>query len=336
MLTLYDSFITNDKITICFHKSCVDWLFATIIILSCLSKDYSYFSDFILMPLSPNEILQGTARIQELENVKKIILDLPFFGSNNLYYFDHHITNQQTIPKNEKNCLLDISAASTCSVLKRYFKIDQDQELHQLIEIANIIDQAQFRTSPPGSGPIVLTTDDDIIWACNDLVKDIRDETELIKLVETFKKGKLKEWINQHRKHIINYRKRRQKTLDIKDRLTRAPVIIIKNDGPSLQAEGLHFSLSAEEKDYKMLILLEKTSKKVENSRKTYRVSFRLNPKLTNEETESLRVDEIAKELGGGGHKGAASANISNEKDYDRLMKWIVNLTVNYTVNEIN
>ena len=332
---MYDSFIPQNKIAICFHKSCVDGLFSAIIIISCLQDIYSYFSDFYLVPLSPTEIIRRSKKIQTLENQKKIILDLPRFGSNTLYYFDHHITNQQTSPINEKSGLLDFSAASTCSVMKKFFSITEESDLSKLVKIADVVDSAKFTDSPPGFGLITLNTDDDIIWACNDLIKDTRDDKELIELIESFDIGNLQKWILQHKSHIQNYRKRRQQTLDIKDNLVKAPIIIIKNEVMNLQAEGLHFSLAAEDKDYIMLILIDKINRSDKSKNKRYKVSFRLNPNLTETETEKYRVDKIASQLGGGGHKGAASTTINNGNQYKKIIEWVSNLSVKYAENQI-
>ena len=329
---VYNNFITNDKINICFHKSCIDGLFSAIIILECMSDKTNYYDKYNLIPLSPTEITRRTKKIQELENQKKIILDLPHFGTNVLYYFDHHISNRQTTLTSKISGLLDISAASTCSVLKTYFNIPQYSDLLPMIEIADIIDQAKFNTPPPEPGTITLTTMDDLIWACNDLVKDIRDEKELIELVESFNKEDLQNWIQANKIHIMNYRKRRQETLDIKKELTLAPIIIIRNEKRNLQAEGLHFSLATEDPGYKMLILIDRSNKNTKNQQKRYKVSFRLNPKLDQSEMDFLRVDKIARELGGGGHKGAASATLHNiVTQYTKIRTWVDSLGLQYS-----
>ena len=160
---VYNNFITNDKINIFFHKSCVDGLFSTIIILECLSDKTNYYNEYNLIPLSPTEITRRTNKITDLEDHKKIILDLPYFGTNVLYYFDHHISNKQTTPISKISGLLDISAASTCSVLKTYFKIPQDSNLNLMIEIADVIDQAKFNTPPPGPGSISFRAGESLV-----------------------------------------------------------------------------------------------------------------------------------------------------------------------------
>ena len=138
-----------------------------------------------------------------------------------------------------------------------------------MIEIADVIDQAKFNTPPPGPGSISLITMDDFIWACNDLVKDVREEKKLIELVESFNKEDLQNWILANKMHIMNYRKRRQETLDIKKELTIAPIIIIRNENRNLQAEGLHFSLATEDPGYKMLILIDRSNKNTKNHMKS-------------------------------------------------------------------
>ena len=334
MPIVYSSFLSDEKINICFHKSCVDGLFSVIILLACLEKEHSIYENYNFIPLSPTEINRQTGLINDLQDKKKIILDLPFFGTNVRYYFDHHITNQNKIPKSNNSGLLDISAASTCSVLKTYFQIPDNHELQFLIKIADIIDQAHFSSPPPNVGKLILKTFNDIVWACNDLIKDIRDEKTLIELLETFEIKNLVGWITKHQDHLMNYRKRRQQTLKIKSKLTVAPIIIIKNESLNLQAEGLHFSLVAENPNYKMLILINKT-KKFGKKAQQYKVSFRLNPKLSHEDSEVLRVDNIASELGGGGHKGAASATLNDlGTDYSKIIDWLLTLGLNYSEHQ--
>ena len=335
MLIVFDSFLFDDKISVCFHKSCVDGLFATIIVLNRLrSINYSY-SDFVLIPLTPTEITNRTQKIQQLENKKKIILDLPFFGTNIEFFFDHHITNRNTIPSSGFKGLFDDSAASTCSVLAKYFKILDEPQIERLITIASIIDQAKFSTSPPESGPLKVDSMEDIIWACNDLIKDIRDNDQLIKLIDTFESSDLETWIIKHEKNISNYRRRRQQTLNIKGRIKKSPIVIIINNSSVIQAEGLHFALTAEEKNYKMLILFDKLKKFESSKLGEYKVTFRLNPFLNENWTEKLRVDVIAHDLGGGGHKGAASATISQLSiNYDRIIQWVQNFKIYFDIEE--
>ena len=332
---MFDSFLFDDKISICFHKSCVDGLFATIIVLNRLrSINYSY-SDFVLIPLSPSEITNRTQKIQQLENKKKIILDLPYFGTNIEFFFDHHITNRKTIPSSGYHGLFDDSAASTCSVLAKYFKILDKPQIERLITIASVIDQAKFSTSPPESGPLKVDSMDDIIWACNDLIKDIRDNDQLIKLIDTFELSDIETWIIKHEKNILNYRRRRQETLNIKNRIKKTPIVIIINNSHVIQAEGLHFALTAEEKNYKMLILFDKLKKLESSKLDDYKITFRLNPFLNESWTDKLRVDGVAHELGGGGHKGAASASISQLSiGYNRIMKWVQNLKKYFDTEE--
>lgn len=328
---MYDSFVSDEKITICFHKSCVDGLFSVLVLLECLEQSSTFYDKYTFQPLTPTEVTNQTPRIKQLMNQKKIILDLPYFGSQVLYYFDHHITNKESVPTSEFAGLLEISAASTCSVLKHYFQIPEESDIQQLITIADIVDQAQFTTPPPAVGPVHISSLDDKIWACNDLIKDVRDENTLLELLESFDKKDLTGWILQHQQHLTNYRKRRQESLNIKHKLQDSPILIIKNESRNIQAEGLHFSLAAENPEYKMLILIDKINKFKKVKTLRYKVTFRLNPKLSNEETDFLRVDTIAHELGGGGHKGAASATITSlHTHYGDIIAWVASLGLEY------
>lgn len=334
MFQLFNDHLINTKTIICFHKSCVDGLFSVILFLEAQQLSDEYYEQYLLVPLTPNDIL-NKSKIKEIEHSKKVILDLPYFGTNVEYYFDHHITNQELVSNIPFTGLFDSTAASTCEVLKNFFKIDPKNETALLINIANTIDQALFSTAPPAMGPLNLNTTDDIIWACNDLIKDVRDENQLLELFDSFDKNNIRKWIRQHKKNISNYRKRRQQTLELKENIEIAPIILIINKNYQVQAEGLHFSLAAEEKDYKMLILIDRIKGAKSRSLDHYRVSFRLNPRLNDETTNVLRVDMLAKELGGGGHKGAASAGIDNlNQAYEKILNWIKELHINYSINE--
>lgn len=327
MVTVYDSYISDDKTIICFHKSCVDGLFSTIIILEQLDYNKNFSSNFHLIPLTPTEINNRTRIIQQLELKKKIILDLPYFGTNVEIFFDHHITNEKTLPTSGFKGLFNVSAASTCAVLKEYYHLTNNPDLEQLITIANIIDQAKFSTPPPESGSLELNSFDDIVWACNDLIKNVRDNDTLLRLIDTFTKEDISKWLQKYVKEISNYRKRRQETLNLKKNIKRAPIILIINNTYHIQAEGLHFSFATEEKNYKMLILIDKKRKYEKSKNAEFKVTFRLNPNLTEEWTERLRVDKIANILGGGGHKGAASATIYQIIiQYEEIISWVRNL----------
>ena len=183
-------------------------------------------------------------------------------------------------------------------------------------------------------GPLQLISLDDIVWACNDLIKDVRENDDLIHLVDSFDKFDLRDWIKINQNFIFNYRKRRQETLQIKKKLKIAPIVVITNQTYNLQAEGLHFSLSTEDKDYKMLILIDKMNKHSKLKNYKYKVSFRINPNLDDDWTDKLRVDRIANDLGGGGHKGASSATVSHLSiNYESIINWVTNLK-RYFVND--
>lgn len=86
-----------------------------------------------------------------------------------------------------------------------------------------------------------------------------------------------------------------------------------------------------------MLILIDKLQKNSGTKNKMYRISFRLNPHLNNEDTNTFRVDLIAKKLGGGGHKGASSVKIKNlDNAYSKIKEWLHKFGIDYLVQTLS
>ena len=158
---MYNKFLSEDKIYIVFHKSCVDGFFSVFIFLKALalendisSKNKVSIKDYILYPLSPSDIKENNDKIKTIFSKKKVILDLEVFGTNIIYFFDHHITNEEVVSeyasKSSFNGVYDKNAASTCELLLKYFGLEKDQPTKFLTLIANRIDQANFKTPPDG------------------------------------------------------------------------------------------------------------------------------------------------------------------------------------------
>ena len=334
---MFSEFITEDKLNIVFHKSCVDGFFSVILLLEylkILEKD-NFKLNINLIPLTPNDINKRSDIVKQLEQKRKIILDLPFFGNNVSYYFDHHISNTEILNSIQFRGLFNPEAASTCVLISEYFGKSEIENFDLLVKIANIVDQAQFTTPPPDYGKNTFETFEDLTWASNDLIKSVRSDVELLKLFDSYNKYSLKEWFSFNEKYIHEYRKKRQKTLDLKNNIQYSPILVIQNKKFDIQAEGIHFSYSATHADYKMLVLLDKLYKNSESKKNLYKLTLRLNPKLNPLLIDKFRVDEIAKEFGGGGHKTAAGATIKNlELGQNKIHQWLETLDEEYFITQ--
>lgn len=307
------SFLDNTRPIIAFHKNCADGFFSAYLFLNNIQAP----ENFQLLPMSPYDIKENLLQI----NFNSIwaIFDLPLFTSNVTYYFDHHITNKNSTIDKKFQGQFNAEALSTCQILQTFFNLKDENKL--LIEIANIIDQAAFEKFPP-TKLLDLDSLDDYAWACNDLFKAIRNTNDLFRLWDDFKELELSEWIRKHSRFIKVYREQRQKSLIILPQLNRAAIMIIEYRIP-LQSESVHFALSFEDLNLKITISLhniyDKTTKKHQ-----FRWTFRQNPRLTEFEKNYYRVDGLAKQFQGGGHKTVATAITNNKQSgLQAINKWL-------------
>lgn len=330
---MYNTFVDDDKLLIVYHKGCVDGFFSIKLFIEGYQKlKGNSKSEFRLVSATPNQISQRGDFINKIYSKKKIILDLPYFGNNVLYYFDHHISNQDFLPTNEYKGLFLKTAASTCELLYTFFNFESTNHYSPLVEIANIIDQAQFTTPPPVNLQDQFETKEDIIWGCNDLLKGKKDDITFMEIYDSFIIDDLKSWLLKNKEFIKDYRKKRKITIELSNQLEYKPIMLIKNQIQHIQVESLHFCYSISKDNYIMLVLVDKVKKKTTKHNSSYRISFRLNPHLSDDLMKKYRVDKIAKKLGGGGHIGAASAVLKNiNTGYKELVEWLNEFRIEYT-----
>jgi hypothetical protein len=303
--------IFDPRPTIAFHKNCVDGIFSAYLFIKAMNLD-----NYNLLILSPHQLHQI-----KITNSLYAILDLPLFTSKTQYYFDHHITNLHISKNKIFKGKYDNRAPSTCQLIERFFNLDNKFGI--LVKIANCIDQAAFGIPPPiESSNLDYNSFDDIVWACNDLIKHKKTENEFYRLWDSLSNENLGEWIQKHSQTVKNHRELRKKALSVIPYLNRAPVMIIEHNEP-IQSESIHLSLTFDEIDLKITIFCQKMKGKNQKA-DSFRWNFRQNPKLSNIEKKIYRVDEIALQLGGGGHQTVASATTNQKRSaFNKIMQWL-------------
>ncbi len=245
------------------------------------------------------------------------IVDLSPFNSKEIdYFFDHHISNVGH-KINAKEHVFDPKAPSAAALIAIYFSDKVSNFMKELADMTEITDTASYKTP----APLTLKENfeendwDDKVWFLQDVCKSTYTVEEHDQLIEILSisglSGLWKEEILDRVKVLRQSRKdafERTEEIDLKD-------FIIIIDSP------FHYNTA---------FIAREVMKKgaigvayITVYPAEVKISLRLSRALKPEAVEKYRVDLLAKQMAGGGHKGASGAEMENlELSLEEIIEW--------------
>ncbi|MCS7139394.1 MAG: DHHA1 domain-containing protein [Candidatus Nezhaarchaeota archaeon] len=209
------------------------------------------------------------------------VLDLPC-PSRASVFIDHHETNKPTPTVNE--AYYDPKAPSAASLAVKAFKLEDDQVARKLIELANECDTANI-VSDEG-------------WDLNDAVKGspISERVKLAKLlsemgIEALRLPEVQKWISRNRE-------RRERTRQLADKIPIEDSVFIELDGEN-DISPRNLMITLERKGAKVTCVITPRNGK-------YKIH------LGSREDSGIDCSKLASKIGGGGHRYAAGATVSD------------------------
>ncbi len=297
---------------VAFHYNCADGIVSASLFKAIFSQlelvfiplDYSIINDPEILPLLSKTDWYA-------------ILDLTPFNTNKLELFvDHHISN---IGKciNANSIIFISGAPSAAYLLSLMYGAKLSNHLLELARITEITDTASYAIP----SPIDFNDDfssyswDDKVWLLADVCKTIftiEEHRNLINLLVEY--GLFGVWNEYFLSKVKDLRNERKRSMDIVNQ-TEIKDFIILIDSP--HNYDLHFIGS------QLMYKGVKGSAYLSVYPDNVKISLRLSKTLSDEEIDHYRVDELAKTLNGGGHKGASGGQmVSLDETIERIHSW--------------
>ncbi|MFX1511503.1 MAG: bifunctional oligoribonuclease/PAP phosphatase NrnA [Promethearchaeota archaeon] len=231
------------------------------------------------------------------------------------FYCDHH-TSSLHLTKKANRIIFDPEAPSAANLLFDQFS-DDLKDFEKLVSVVQITDTANFQTEPPTK--VIdpnLATFDDITWLVNDACKGAESVGEVLELFDVFVREKdeaiFHPLLTQMAQRIVG---KRHRAMDIAKTLESAPLIIIRTKRRSIYDRTIIYQLLARKEVKVGISLRERTNDGI--------LSLRVSKNLSQNEYDLYRVDQLASLFGGGGHKVASGAIVSNvDRAIERILDW--------------
>ena len=245
------------------------------------------------------------------------IVDLSPFNTDVMeYYFDHHISNLDKKIK-AKHYVFDHKAPSAASLIASYFSDKIPDFLKELADITEITDTASYKTP----APLEVEQNyedlswDEKIWFLEDVCKSsftIEEHNQIIDILTAY--GLKGLWNEDILNRVRELRNSRKIAYEIAEGVILKDFIIII-DTP------LHFNTAYIARE--VMRRGAKGAAYITEYPDVIKLSLRLNRVLTAEEVENYRVDHLAEQMEGGGHKGASGAEAENlEFVMEKIVGW--------------
>ncbi|MHA1398988.1 MAG: hypothetical protein ACTSQE_01340 [Candidatus Heimdallarchaeaceae archaeon] len=322
---------SNPRPKVAYHYNCCDG------IVSCsITKKIFEGKDLSYLPIDYSLLVNKKVRREFVKSNWYAIVDLEPFSENELkLYSDHHIS---AVGKyiNAQKIFFEAGAPSTSFLLNKAFSSSLPDYIKELAEMTEITDTASY-TIPP---PIELEESvedfnyDTKIWfledACkttftlraHDVITDILSTKGWIGLWEKDKK----EVMSIHER-IRNLRFGRKKAYEVSQQLEISDFVILI-DRP------MHYNITFIAHE-----LMHRGAKGVAYLTEypdATRISLRLSKQLDDEQIEKYRVDLLAKEMNGGGHKPASGAQTKNIRDaIEKITAWTTKMNLENTIVDL-
>lgn len=297
---------------VAYHFNCPDGLISAALVKYLFPKeslvfiplDYAFFKDEIMV--------KGLA-----DSNWFAIVDLePFNHQPAEYFVDHHISNVNK-KFNAKNVYFVAGAPSAAFLIEKLFFTKLPKHLKELVRMSTITDTASYKIPAPlevNEDPSKMSWDEKI-WFLQDVCKTsftIKEHDELLEILPS------EGWNGLLKKHLIEKVKRLRNKRKISKEIAQE---ITLSDFVVLIDEPLHFNLAYIASD------LQKRGAIGAGYITVYpdeiKLSFRLSKALSPKEVDKYRVDLLANSMGGGGHKPASGAEMSNlEEALEKINSW--------------
>ena len=247
------------------------------------------------------------------------VLDLPPFGRSIRYYCDHHQSSQERKDRYMQegrisHCFFDAAAPSCLEMVKKMAREIFDREIdEQTRPIVLRCDAAKYETPAPTTWEEFDSGD--AAWRYTYLLKTSNDSpADFMRLFTILLTSDPDEAIASVQYHdmigkIIDQNAR---VKALASRIKPEELTIVVGNDDSVVNRGLMFRLY--DGKCKVTVMMARSGEQ-------FRVGFGVDPALGNSEADRYRVDIIANELGGGGHKRASGASIAPDQVHAVIQK---------------
>ena len=296
-----------------------------------------------IIPL-PYEILNNSDWRKLLENLNWVgIVDLEPFNKNRIdWYVDHHLSTVKK-PINANKIRFDVNGDSGAwQLLLSSFLNPFPDKIVELAVMTRTTDTAGYITEPPTTS-IDKLTDLDLtilegiegrkqneqrIWLLDDAwgsVETLKDQLNLHNILAS--DGFI--GLNKVLSRINKLRQFRAKGIEIADYLNiNSDSLIFSFKTDTIDKFGITRRLQT--RGAKVVISLSKTAN-------GYKISFRRNRELSENENKNIQLNEIAALLNGGGHAGASGAfSETYENALTLITNWAQRKNLTISENTIN
>ncbi|MFW9851384.1 MAG: hypothetical protein ACFFDS_00395 [Candidatus Thorarchaeota archaeon] len=297
---------------VAYHFNCPDGLISAALVkflfpnerLVFIPLDYAFFKD--------EKMVEGLA-----DSDWFAIVDLePFNHQPAEYFIDHHISNVNK-KFNATNVYFVAGAPSAAYLIERLFYSKLPEYLKELVRISTVTDTANYKIPAPleiNEDPSKMSWDEKI-WFLQDVCKSsftIEEHDELLEILS------FEGWNGLLKNHLIERVKRLRNKRKISKEIAQK---IIFSDFVIIIDKPLHYNLAYIASDLQKRGALGVGYITVYPSE--IKLSFRLSKALSPKEVDKYRVDLLANTMGGGGHKPASGAEMSNlEEALIKINSW--------------
>jgi len=295
-----------------YHFNCPDGIVSAALIRSIFPNEILTFIPIDYPMLKDQEVVHYFLQTEWFA-----IVDLSPFNTKEIeYYFDHHISNKDKEIK-AKQHLFDFQAPSAAALIAKYFSDRIPDFLKELADLTEITDTASYKIP----APLNLEKNyknlswDEKTWFLEDACKTtytIPEHNELINILSST--GLRGLWKDSIIKRIEKLRQSRKEAYEIAENLELKDFVIIV-DNP------FHYNTA-----YIARGVMKRGAigaAYITDYPGEVKLSLRLSRSLSPEEVEKYRVDLLANQMSGGGHKGASGAEAENlEFALDKIIKW--------------
>ncbi|MFH1638678.1 MAG: DHH family phosphoesterase [Candidatus Woesearchaeota archaeon] len=260
----------------------------------------------ILIPL--NHAYLHSEELVTLLNSFEVLAstDMPPFGKSIEWFFDHHETSAKYVEKTIiKHCHFNPEAISAYSLVANTLLSEEEKKTSEQMEKAiGRTDSATYSSLPPASLEELEKCDQ--AWKYSILIdcvnEDVNAFTGLFNYLinnspeEAFKREDFRQKMESQ---LLNFKKVVKIAKSIKEENSKEGIILISKE----KLEDWVLMLCLYKLGFNVIAIVSKQPG-------SHKIAFGINPKFNPE----YAVNDIAEKLGGGGHKKAAAAHLSEDK----------------------
>ncbi|MFW9996912.1 MAG: hypothetical protein ACFFD4_33025 [Candidatus Odinarchaeota archaeon] len=306
---------------VAFHRSDADGVVSAAIVKKAFPGE-----NLVFIPIS-HEMLKMEDLGSYLANLEWFgIVDLPPFSKTRFELFSDHHRSTEGTEINAQTVLFNPIAPSAASLLAKHFH-NIDDKTKELARLTEITDTAGYTIPPPLKINKIYSSEQERAWALNDLCKVFDSSRKIIELVERLSDEGFDTIPRRYNQAISKHRGVRRKSIELAKKLAIADLVILLFPDDSLNnIDMLHELFNRGAKVGVTFI----------DHQLQHVLSFRHSKILTEEERLDYRLDELAKQFGGGGHVSASGAEVRNYKQtLEKIIEWGKERGLRYKVYDL-